>query len=560
MTVAIAILADHRHKRVAELAEFLARAGVNLCIHVDSNGPADEFRALRHRLSSFDNILFANQIACGWGQFSLVEAELEMCRTILDAWPDVSHIQLISGDSLPLNAIRNLKHHLATHPDTDFIESVSVTENNWVVAGLGLERFTLRFPFSWKKQRRLFDLWVVLQRKLRLKRPMPEGLRPYIGSQWWCLTRETVAAILNDPHRPLYDAYFRSAWIPDESYFQTLVRKHARRLEAHSLMYSQFDHQGKPVTFYDDHADMLADANMFFARKIWPGADELYKRFLQAPPSVERHTEKSLPEHIALASDRRRKGREGLRMIGRAPNQWHEKQPVTAAPYQVFTGISPVFPTVNNWFRMRNLTNAHGRLFAPDRAYFADDALIAAGGLSNRTRIRDNAPECFLRNMIWQYRAENPAFHFEPADSSRIETFLACDPNAHVHLVEYGWVLDLARRGMTNPDALRVTATHLMMREQLFIEKLGQVRARCNLSIWTLGEALGNPAPVLRAMLDALGAEGAKMPLALPEMADADAGLAFARMLKNIGVDIDLRKLDTGTNRAIRPLLSSVNQ
>ena len=51
---------------------------------------------------------------------------------------------------------------------------------------------------------------------------MPEGLVPHMGSQWWCLTRQTLSAILQDPERAKYDSYFRKVWIPDESYFQTL--------------------------------------------------------------------------------------------------------------------------------------------------------------------------------------------------------------------------------------------------------------------------------------------------------------------------------------------------
>ena len=47
-----------------------------------------------------------------------------------------------------------------------------------------------------------------------------------MGSQWWCLTRATLRAILRDPDRPALARYFRGVWIPDESYFQTLARRH----------------------------------------------------------------------------------------------------------------------------------------------------------------------------------------------------------------------------------------------------------------------------------------------------------------------------------------------
>ena len=86
------------------------------------------------------------------------------------------------------------------------------------------ERFTLYFPFSWRKNRYLFDAFVEFQRGVGLQRRIPNGIVPHMGSQWWCLTRQTLSAVLQDPDRKRYDRYFRQVWIPDESYFQTLSR------------------------------------------------------------------------------------------------------------------------------------------------------------------------------------------------------------------------------------------------------------------------------------------------------------------------------------------------
>jgi hypothetical protein len=108
-----------------------------------------------------------------------------------------------------------------------------------------MERFTLRFPFSWRTQRWLFDRYVRLQRLVGFQRSIPNGIVPHLGSQWWCLTRQTLSAILQGPDRALYDRYFRRVWIPDESYFQTLVRQVSGNVESRSLTLSKFDFQGK---------------------------------------------------------------------------------------------------------------------------------------------------------------------------------------------------------------------------------------------------------------------------------------------------------------------------
>ena len=147
----------------------------------------------------------------------------------------------------------------------------------WTVGGLDEERFTLRFPFSWRKQR-LFDRYVDIQRRLKVKRKIPNGIAPHNGSQWPAHTTHT--SILEDPDRADYDRYFSKVWIPDESYFQTLCRLYSSDVQSRSLTLSKFDHQGKPYIFYDDHLQLLRRSDCFVARKIWPRADRLYAGFL----------------------------------------------------------------------------------------------------------------------------------------------------------------------------------------------------------------------------------------------------------------------------------------
>ena len=95
-----------------------------------------------------------------------------------------------------------------------------------------------------------------------------------MGSQWWCLTRQTLSAIFAGPAGvSVHDRYFRHVWIPDESYFQTLARLYSTHIESRSLTLSKFDFQGKPHIFYDDHLQLLRRSDCFVARKIWPHAD-----------------------------------------------------------------------------------------------------------------------------------------------------------------------------------------------------------------------------------------------------------------------------------------------
>ena len=538
MTPTIAILAHYNLDRVAQMVQFLSDKGLNVCVHVDQSVSANNFNNFKSSLSSCPDILWAKRFECEWGQFSLVEATLGMAAEILENWQNAGHVMLISGDSLPVRAPAEFIAFLQENPDVDFIESVAIGNDNWITGGLGIERFTLSFPFSWKKQRWLFDMWVEVQRKLRLTRRIPNGLRPHIGSQWWCLSRQTLEAILNDPAKPQNDAYFRKCWIPDESYFQTLARKHARTIESRSLLFSRFDHQGKPTALYDDHADLLGSIDAFFARKIWAGATELYQRFLNPLHETSADAARPIPnfERIDTAANRRKTGRSGLYMHGRAPSQWYEEYSPTAKPYHIFTGFNAVFPDFNGWQNAQSGVRPHGCLFAESGAQFVNGELVGPGGISSSAAIRDLAPENFLCNLVWNTRDKELKFHYEICDLPNIGPFLLADPHANLHFIRHGWMLDLLNRNIENADYLRTNATTMIDRERSFISALQQSKTNCTCNVWTLGEVLSNPQGALSATL---GEANVQTPLILPEMADASRLTDFARDLKNIGIDID---------------------
>ena len=57
-----------------------------------------------------------------------------------------------------------------------------------------------------------------------IRRRLPFDLKPYGGSQWWCLSRDCLAYIDDFAgRRPGAFGYFRNVFIPDESIIQTIV-------------------------------------------------------------------------------------------------------------------------------------------------------------------------------------------------------------------------------------------------------------------------------------------------------------------------------------------------
>ena len=538
MTVGFVMMAHAALDRAGQVARHLADHGCPVVIHVDRRSPDAAFFDLVDQVRDLRNVHFSQRVKCDWGTWSLVEASRSSAETLLELAPEIQHVYLISGACLPIKPLDQLKEFLAEHPDTDFIESVTIREVPWTQGGLSEERFTLTFPFAWKRQRRLFDVWVDAQRRVGRKRAVPTDIAPHMGSQWWCLTRKTLERILNDPDRNKFDRYFRRVWIPDESYYATAVRRHARAIESRSLTLSKFDFQGKPHLFYDDHLALLRQSSAFFARKIWPGARKLYGAFLGP---ISRMTAESgapateIDRIFAKSVDRRTRGRPGLLMASRFPEEGFENG-LTAAPYAVFHGFDDLFHDFPNWVSESLGSRAHGHLFGRGGVEFAGARKDYAGCLSASAALRDHNPEGFLTNLIWNTRGEHQAFLYSPRDAQKICGFLARDPNAMIAAVSGAWALPLLHSGQPIAE-IRKKAARLQRREAAFLGRLRERRTRSRVRIWTLAEFLENPAEPLQVVIDDLSVPGSQT-LAKPPKLRRMRGLPeFLQQLRNTGMN-----------------------
>ncbi len=537
MSLGILILAHTDIDRVAQVARYWAHRGCPVVLHLDRKASDQDDKTLRRALDDLDTVRFTRRFDCSWGDWSLVQATLIAAETMLADFPSVNHVALTSGSCIPLRPAEELIDYLADHPRTDFIESVTVADVPWTVGGLHHERFTLRFPFSWKTQRKAFDRYVNFQRRIGLKRRIPQGLVPHLGSQWWCLTRETLAAILTHERRPAFDRYFRKVWIPDESYFQTLARLVAPRIESRTLTLSKFDLQGKPYVFYDDHLQLLRRSDCFIARKIWPRADRLYDTFLRpvgrAPQKTEPNPQK-IDRVFTAATERRTLGRPGLLMQSRLPrDSWQISK--TAAPYSIFQGFTELFEDFELWLSRRTGARVHGHLFDWKRAQFAGGERIINGGLSDSAALRDRNPTAFLTSLIWNTRGERQCFQYGPYDRQAINDLVIWDSNAQISVISGSWAIKLFRAPI-DFEAKRKEAAWLQRVEDHFLEKLRTRGLPSRVRIWTLAEFIDNPMEYLQTILDEIEPNAPRRLSEAPRMVDLTGFSVFLQQLKNAGM------------------------
>ncbi|GLK63104.1 MULTISPECIES: DUF5927 domain-containing protein [Paracoccus] len=519
----------------ARMARVWADGGAAVSVHVDGKVPARDLAAMGATLADLPQVVFSPRHSCEWGTFSLVRATQDAAAVLLNRFKDVTHVLVVSGSCLPLRPVHELCAYLAQHPTRDFIESVTAEDVGWTVGGLNEERFTMRFPFSFRRQRWLFDHYVSLQRRVKFRRRIPQGLVPHLGSQWWCLTRNTLHAILNDPRRSEFDRYFSRVWIPDESYFQTLARRHSMNIESRSLTLARFDDQGKPCIFYDDHLELLQQSRCFVARKIWRGAKQLYAHFPHAAPTG-RTIADPRPERvdrlISQAVARCRLGRPGLYMQSRYPLKDRENGK-TAAPYAMFQGFADLFPDFEPWLASRIDADVHGHLFAVHGVEFAERRPIGPGALSDSAGLRDVDQRGFIANLIRVSRRMQ-VWQFSPRDRQEMNWFFATDPNAQMFIVTGAWAVPLLHSGMPFDDIRRVAAT-LQRIELKQMDVLKSVWLKAQVEIWDLSDFCARPSAVLGSVLRRLGGDP-EAAANLPKMRDIAGMGRFLQRLRNAGL------------------------
>jgi hypothetical protein len=280
-TIAYILLCHKDPDAIVAQAERLTAAGDYVSIHFDGNSGQADYQHIRDSLKENANVTFARRrLRCGWGEWSLVAATLEAVQAALEDFPRATHFYMLSGDCVPIKSAR-YAHDMLDAREVDYIESFDFFRGDWIKTGIKDERLIYRHYFNERKQKWLFYQSIHWQRRLGLERSIPADLQIQIGSQWWCLRRRTIEAVMafikgrRDVMR-----FFASTWIPDETFFQTLVRHLVpeAEIESRTLTFLMFTDYGMPVTFYNDHYDLLLGQDFLFARKVSPEAYKLKER------------------------------------------------------------------------------------------------------------------------------------------------------------------------------------------------------------------------------------------------------------------------------------------
>jgi hypothetical protein len=286
MNLGFIILAHNNPASIRRLTDILTSDGDRVVIHFDSGASATDLSAVQQIASEKPSqIRVISKVHCVWGEWSLVKAVLLAMREFKDRPNPPDYVHLMSGADFLIRPLVQLKEFLYKNPTLDFIECCDISKQAWVRGGLEEERFRFYFPLNFRTHRKAFDRLVDWQRKHKIRRRMPLGLKPHMGSQWWTLRWSTCEKVMDfTAANPKVPRFFKTTWIPDESYFQTLIAKLVPHSEIANLqlMFHHLTPSGRPYVFYNDHLPIFRKIPHFFIRKVSPDASLLWK-FLSKP-------------------------------------------------------------------------------------------------------------------------------------------------------------------------------------------------------------------------------------------------------------------------------------
>lgn len=267
MKIAYIILAHKYPEQLARLVNRLATENTAFFIHVDGKTSASTYSSMVNQLQGVPNVTFIKRYKCFWGGFQIIQATLEGIKTLIKSNVEFDYGILLSGQDYAIKSNIYINKFLEQQQGKEFIEFCSLysPENKWHNQG-GYYQSLKRVEW-WHFRFRSKHLCI------KQKRKFPQGLEPYGGSQWWCLSRNCLNYI-NDfvAKNPAFVNYFKYTFIPDELFFQTLILNSPFKANAinDDLRYADWENPNPnvPATLLKDDFPKLKASSKLFARKF----------------------------------------------------------------------------------------------------------------------------------------------------------------------------------------------------------------------------------------------------------------------------------------------------
>ena len=291
MKLVYLILAHDDPVHLRRLIGAVGEDGAAIYVHIDRKADIGLFTSL---IDESRATFIPDRVDACWGGFSLVQATLNLLQAAHASRPAPDRYLLLSGADYPIRSNAVLRGHLGS--DREHIALIPMPTPDGRKPLSRLERL----HFEGSRGRYMPKRVLLNQTNLLLEKYYKRNYRralgditPYAGSQWWALSRDAVAYILDFVQaNPRFVRFYRHSLIPDEMFFHTILGNSPfREKAARNLTYADWSKglSRNPAPITREHVERFADPAFrlddiegvgpcFFARKFSSRDAELLDR------------------------------------------------------------------------------------------------------------------------------------------------------------------------------------------------------------------------------------------------------------------------------------------
>lgn len=273
---AVMIQCHNNSEQVNSIIEFANGYNYDFYIHVDKKSNINE------KIVKQNNVFFVDEdkrVDVRWGDYSQVEATLELLKSVRENKNEYQYVHLISGACFWAMHPNSIIKELET--DTkQYIECHALPEDTTWTWG-GESRYSVFYP-KWmierptgnqlKRYSRIMWQEFVMRTKVFKRKKYPVK-KFYGGSQWFSITGELADWMVDyvDKH-PEYTKPFVHGILVDEVFFSTLAmyspfRENVQNYHKRYMIWNIVKTGGPSVLTENDIVDIVKSGD-FFARKI----------------------------------------------------------------------------------------------------------------------------------------------------------------------------------------------------------------------------------------------------------------------------------------------------
>ncbi|HWV70369.1 MAG TPA: beta-1,6-N-acetylglucosaminyltransferase [Pseudosphingobacterium sp.] len=233
-------------------------------IHLDKKAESNTRADVEEFLADYPNAYILESKNVVWGGYSMVQAELNGMKYLLDINATWDFFINLSGQDFPLKSQESIRDYLSQNRGNNFIK----------IANQASER-----PETMNRIENYFEETENGFLGIPYERAYLKDIVPYIGGQWMILTRDCCEFICNSKEIVKFERYYQNTLIADESFFQTVIMNTSFKGKIINddkraiIWIPDGDIKLRPKTFTMSDLAFLSTGDNLFARKFDDNVD-----------------------------------------------------------------------------------------------------------------------------------------------------------------------------------------------------------------------------------------------------------------------------------------------